>query len=95
MLDAMHQRIAEDETVDPKRLKSRIIFCDKLIRGYAETSDAHMHICLKLLPGRSVERLKKLAQAINNIAKTQLDQKHHEAITTEVQIIDQATYVSG
>lgn len=69
---ALHQKLAEQETVKLSAIKTRSSFVDNLIIGDKETS-SFSHVELRLLSGRSEALKKVMGEALLGVLKVALN----------------------
>ncbi len=92
MLAALHADLATRESINIHGIKSRAVPVKYVIVGDHKDYDKMIHISLKLLPGRSDDLRKEMAQGLADAAR-----KHaHDdriAITCETVELDAASYI--
>jgi 5-carboxymethyl-2-hydroxymuconate isomerase len=61
----LHQTLSQQETIKESSIKTRLVPVQGSVVGMQCTGNLFIHICLKLLPGRSDELRRKMALAIH------------------------------
>ncbi|MCB1532069.1 MAG: hypothetical protein KDJ35_04275 [Alphaproteobacteria bacterium] len=91
LLSALHKDLAGRESVNIHAIKTRAIPVQYSIVGDGHEDDKMIHICLKLLPGRSDELRTEMAQGLQAAArKIAIDDRI--AITVETADLHAASY---
>lgn len=65
----LHRTLVEQETIKEDSIKTRAIPVQASVVGTAKCHDKMLHIALRLLPGRSDELRKTMAQALFDTAR--------------------------
>ena len=90
-LSALHFNLAEQDTIKIKAIKTRGIPVQHVIVGDGRWSDKMIHVALKLLPGRSDELKRTMAQELHGVAK-EFVKDDSVSITVEVIDLHEASY---
>ena len=85
LLHDLHTDLAGRESVSIGAIKTRAIPVKHCVVGEAGGPDTFIHIALKLLPGRSDELKKTMAQGLFDIAKTHATK---DDVSLSVEVID-------
>ncbi len=85
LLSALHQTLAEQETVNVHAVKTRAIPVQYVIVGDGKEPDKMIHITLKLLPGRDDVLKKTMAQGLFDIAQKVT---HDDRISISVEVTE-------
>lgn len=85
LLSALHHDLAERDTINIHAIKTRAIPVQYVIVGDGQEPDKMIHITLKLLPGRSDELKKTMAQGLFDAAKTRT---HDDRISVTCEVVD-------
>jgi len=91
LLTQLHDNLAGQDTINVHAVKTRAIPVQHVIVGDAQGSDKMIHITLKLLPGRSDDLKKTMAQGLFDTAKAQTNDDNI-SITAEVVDLHEASY---
>jgi 5-carboxymethyl-2-hydroxymuconate isomerase len=65
----LHHTLSLQETIKEESIKTRLIPVQASVVGTKDSNNLFIHICLKLLPGRSNEQKSTMAQALYTAAK--------------------------
>lgn len=88
----LHRTLTQQETIKEEAIKTRAIPVKATVVGTGKCHDKFIHICLKLLPGRSDELRHTMAQALCDTArKIALDE--NISITVETAELHTASYI--
>lgn len=88
----LHRTLVEQDTIKEEAIKTRAIPVKATVVGTAKCHDKMIHIALKLLPGRSDELRKNMAEALFATArKVSLDE--NISITVETLELHTASYI--
>lgn len=91
MLDALHQSVAAQDTIDIKAIKTRAIPVEDNVIG--DGSYEHfVHITVKVLEGRSEALLKKIGADLKEVALKNINPET-TALSIEIVEMNPATYV--
>ena len=92
LIDALHSDLGSRESVNIHGVKSRAIPVQYVICGNQDEYDKMIHITLRLLPGRSSDIRREMAQGLADMAKKHV---HDErvSVTCEVVELDADTYI--
>ena len=85
LLTELHNNLAQQETINVHGIKTRAIPVQYVIVGDGQEPDKMIHIALKLLPGRSDDLKKTMAQGLFDTAKAKT---HDDRISITVEVID-------
>ena len=85
LLTALHNDLAPRDTINIHAIKTRAIPIQYVIVGDGNEPDKMIHITLKLLPGRSDELKKQMAQGLFDTAKART---HDDRISITVEVAD-------
>ncbi len=87
----LHRALVAQESIKEEAIKTRAIPVQSTVVGTGKCHDKFIHICLKLLPGRSDELRKTMAQALFDTArKLALDE--HISISVETAELHAPSY---
>jgi 5-carboxymethyl-2-hydroxymuconate isomerase len=92
LLSQLHESLAGQDTVKIKAIKTRGVPVQHVIVGTGDWSDKMIHITLKLLPGRSDELKRTMAQDLHVIAKGFV-KDDSASVTVEVTELHEASYI--
>ena len=88
----LHRTLVEQDTIKEEAIKTRAIPVKATVVGTGKCHDKMIHIALKLLPGRSDELRKTMAEALFATArKVSLDE--NIAISVETIELHTASYI--
>jgi 5-carboxymethyl-2-hydroxymuconate isomerase len=92
LVAALHEDLSTRETINLHGIKSRAVPVKYVIVGDQTDYDKMIHITLKLLPGRSDDLRKEMAQGLAAAARQHASDTRI-AITCEVVELDAASYI--
>lgn len=91
LLSQLHNSLAGQNTVSLEAIKTRALPIYHAVIGNGEAQTEMLHITLKLLPGRSDELKKKMAQDLFDLARAAIpDEK--SSISVEVMELHKESY---
>lgn len=88
----LHRTLVEQETIKEEAIKTRAIPVKATVVGTGKCHDKFVHIALKLLPGRSDELRKTMAQALFDTARKHILDEN-VSITVETIELHAASYI--
>lgn len=94
LLEALHRRVAAEDSVDIRRIKTRAVSLETTLVGDEDDENLMLHIALKLLAGRPPALRKAIAADLQDIARAFLARRGHERcpVTVETIELDPQTY---
>ncbi|MCD8496704.1 MAG: 5-carboxymethyl-2-hydroxymuconate Delta-isomerase [Alphaproteobacteria bacterium] len=91
LLKKLHFTLADQDTVALEAIKTRAIPVHDVVIADGNAGDKMIHVTLKLLPGRSDELKKTMAQALWQITRDHVDD-NTIMLTAEVTELHAASY---
>ena len=85
LLTRLHDNLASQDTVNVHAIKTRAIPVQYVIVGDGQEPDKMIHVTLKLLPGRSDDLKKTMAQGLFDEAKAET---HDDRVTVTVEVAE-------
>ena len=92
LLEDLHYDLSEKETINIHTIKSRAIPVKYTIVGDGKDADLMIHITVRMLPGRSDDLKKSIAQSLHETARKAVPDDRIN-ISVEIQELHAESYV--
>ncbi|MEM7680176.1 MAG: hypothetical protein AAF182_04160 [Pseudomonadota bacterium] len=92
LLAGLHKNLSERETIKLEAIKTRAFPVQYCVVGTGADHDKMVHINLRLLPGRSDDLKKEMAQGLHDFARKCCVHDERISVTVEVSELHEASY---
>lgn len=92
LLSGLHNNLSERETIKLEAIKTRGVPVKYTVVGTGSDHDKMVHIDLKLMPGRSDDLKKEMAQGLFDFARKCCVHDERISVTVEVSELHQSSY---